>query len=310
MGELGTLLVRAREARGLTLEDAERDTRISRRYLQALEAEQFDVIPAPVYARGFLRSYSQYLGIDPQEALDMFPREDDVEPPRQVTPRASIQQPVSAVGAARPAWRRPTPPKPERPRQQRERDRQETQRPTRREQPRRQHDAELPLEPMIGVDIGVPAPNRRIKTDPAAQTRSMVIAVVAIAAVVAVVLLAFLISNLGGGDSTTPPGSASTAASGSTKLAPAGAGSQDSGTGAAVTSATAAAGTKPGVMPAVVGMTQAAAQEAIGAAGLKIEVKTQKSANNAKGTVIDQSPASGTAVDAGFTVKIVVSDGP
>ena len=55
MGELGTLLVRAREARGLTIEDAERDTRISRRYLQALESEQFDVIPAPVYARGFLR---------------------------------------------------------------------------------------------------------------------------------------------------------------------------------------------------------------------------------------------------------------
>ena len=69
MGELGSLLTRAREARGLTLEDAERDTRISRRYLQALESEQFEVIPAPVYARGFLRSYSQYLGIDPQEAL-------------------------------------------------------------------------------------------------------------------------------------------------------------------------------------------------------------------------------------------------
>ena len=51
MGELGSLLTRAREARGLTIEDAERDTRISRRYLFALEAEQFDVIPAPVYAR-------------------------------------------------------------------------------------------------------------------------------------------------------------------------------------------------------------------------------------------------------------------
>src|SRR3970040_2385807 len=65
MSELGSWLIRPREARGLTLEDAERDTRISRRYLQALEAEQFDVIPAPVYARGFLRSYSQYLRLDP-----------------------------------------------------------------------------------------------------------------------------------------------------------------------------------------------------------------------------------------------------
>ena len=81
MGELGSL----REARGLTLEDAERDTRISRRYLQALESEQFEVIPAPVYARGFLRSYSQYLGLDPQETLAMFPREADPEYIRRIT---------------------------------------------------------------------------------------------------------------------------------------------------------------------------------------------------------------------------------
>lgn len=305
MGELGTLLARAREARGLTLEDAERDTRISRRYLQALEAEQFDVIPAPVYARGFLRSYSQYLGLDPQEALDMFPRDDDYEPPSTTTQRPTMQQPVSAVGAARPTWRRPNAPKPEQPRQQRER--QEQQRPVRREPPKRQHDPELPLEPMIGVDIGVPTPNRRIKTDPAAQTRSLVIAVVAIGAVVAVILLAFLISNLGSSDSSAPPGSVSTT-TGGTKLAPSGQ-TQDVGSGSAITSATAVTAGKAGVMPSVVGQPQAAAQAAITAAGLKADVKTQKS-SQAKGTVIDQSPAPDTAVDAGFTVKIVVSEGP
>src|SRR5215210_2101001 len=86
MGELGSLLIRAREARGLTLEDAERDTRISRRYLQALESEQFEVIPAPVYARGFLRSDSH---AQPQ--------------------RASKETPVSPVSAARPTWRTPAP---------------------------------------------------------------------------------------------------------------------------------------------------------------------------------------------------------
>ena len=110
MGELGSLLTRAREARGLTLEDAERDTRISRRYLQALESEQFEVIPAPVYARGFLRSYSQYLGIDPSEALAMFPREEDPEYQRVAEattppPRASRESPVSPQSPARPSWR-------------------------------------------------------------------------------------------------------------------------------------------------------------------------------------------------------------
>src|SRR3989304_2180233 len=102
MSELGSWLIRAREARGLTLEDAERDTRISRRYLQALESEQFEVIPAPVYARGFLRSYSQYLGLDPQETLAMFPREDDPEYQRAADataapPRPSPDRPVSPV---------------------------------------------------------------------------------------------------------------------------------------------------------------------------------------------------------------------
>lgn len=70
---IGEALIRAREARGRTLDDAERDTRIARRYLQALEDERFDLTPAPVYARGFLRSYCQYLGIDSGPLLARFP---------------------------------------------------------------------------------------------------------------------------------------------------------------------------------------------------------------------------------------------
>ncbi len=70
---IGEALIRARTARGRTLDDAERDTRISRRYLQALEDERFDLIPAPVYTRGFLRSYSQYLGLEAAPLLARFP---------------------------------------------------------------------------------------------------------------------------------------------------------------------------------------------------------------------------------------------
>lgn len=113
MGEIGSRLVRAREARGLTLEDAERDTRISRRYLEALEAEQFEVIPAPVYARGFLRSYSQYLGMDPQELLVLFPRGDEAPGPGTAAPRvpqpakATMETPIPPTSASRPQWRKP-----------------------------------------------------------------------------------------------------------------------------------------------------------------------------------------------------------
>lgn len=73
MAELGNTLSRARRARGISLEDAERDTHVSRRYLNALETEDFSVFPAPVYARGFLRTYSRYLGLNPDDVLRAFP---------------------------------------------------------------------------------------------------------------------------------------------------------------------------------------------------------------------------------------------
>lgn len=74
MPELGKTLSQARLARGLTLLDVERDTRISRRYLDALEREDFAVFPAPVYQRAFLRTYAQYLGLDANELLRLFPQ--------------------------------------------------------------------------------------------------------------------------------------------------------------------------------------------------------------------------------------------
>ncbi len=70
---LGETLRRARSAKGITLEDAERVTRIPRKYLEALELENFGILPAPVYARGFLRSYAGYLGLDANDLLPFFP---------------------------------------------------------------------------------------------------------------------------------------------------------------------------------------------------------------------------------------------
>ena len=70
---LGETLRRARTAKGITVEDAERVTRIPRKYLEALELENFGILPAPVYARGFLRSYASFLGLEPNELLPFFP---------------------------------------------------------------------------------------------------------------------------------------------------------------------------------------------------------------------------------------------
>ena len=90
MGELGNTLSRARRARAITLEDVERDTHVSRRYLQALENEDFSIFPAPVYARGFLRTYARYLGLNPDELLRVFPSADLTV---DITPLPTVSRP-------------------------------------------------------------------------------------------------------------------------------------------------------------------------------------------------------------------------
>jgi cytoskeleton protein RodZ len=71
--ELGKALTQARTARGLTLTDVERDTRISSKYIQAIEEGQFETLPAPVYARAFVRTYAQYLGLNARELVQQMP---------------------------------------------------------------------------------------------------------------------------------------------------------------------------------------------------------------------------------------------
>lgn len=270
MGQLGTLLTRAREARGLTLEDAERDTRISKRYLQALEDEEFEVIPAPVYARGFLRSYSQYLGIDPQETMLLFPRDED-ELAQAGARKPTMQDPVSAVGPARPAWRRP---------------------PGGRQSAATPPGHEMAYEPTIGVDIGVPA--RRIKTDPAAQTRTLTVAVIAIGVIVGVLVLAFLISALGGDDPAGGPTDFSTPENG--------------GTAEPTATPTTPSGSLSGVVPSVVGMDVSLATATLQSAGYTVNELREASTQPAD-TVIDQSPAANSSLTPGQSVTIVVSTG-
>jgi hypothetical protein len=47
-------------------------TKISIRYLQALEDDRYDVLPAPVFARGFLREYAKYVGLDADEVVTYY----------------------------------------------------------------------------------------------------------------------------------------------------------------------------------------------------------------------------------------------
>jgi cytoskeleton protein RodZ len=65
----GVHLRREREMRGVTLEEISSATRIGTRFLDALEAEQWEVLPGGVFNRGFVRSTAQFLGLDPEAML-------------------------------------------------------------------------------------------------------------------------------------------------------------------------------------------------------------------------------------------------
>lgn len=100
MGELGNRLRQQREARGLSLADAEAVTRIKSCYLEALEMEDWAALPGEVQARGFLRNYARYLGLDPVEVLALY----DGGP----SPIAPAPSTIASNGGARAAPAPPT----------------------------------------------------------------------------------------------------------------------------------------------------------------------------------------------------------
>jgi|SRR5215203_912777 len=62
--EIGRYLEQTRKERGLSLEEVEQATKIRKRYLTGLEREDYTILPDAVYARGFLKTYANYLGLD------------------------------------------------------------------------------------------------------------------------------------------------------------------------------------------------------------------------------------------------------
>src|SRR5260370_15116123 len=65
---VGGFLAAKRGERGLSLQQAAAATHIRLEHLSALEADEPELLPAPVYARGYLRTYARYLGLD-EESL-------------------------------------------------------------------------------------------------------------------------------------------------------------------------------------------------------------------------------------------------
>ena len=92
MFEIGNSLREARERQGLGYPEIELATKIRAKYIRALEEEDFTSLPGDAYIRGFLRTYSDYLGLDADVYVDEYAS-------RFIT-----------------SWRDELPPRPERPR--------------------------------------------------------------------------------------------------------------------------------------------------------------------------------------------------
>ncbi len=72
MDSVGEYIKRERELRGFTLEEVSRLTKISMRYLRALEEDNFECLPAEPFTKGFLRAYAQCIGLDSHEVMLVY----------------------------------------------------------------------------------------------------------------------------------------------------------------------------------------------------------------------------------------------
>lgn len=71
-GSFGAWLRRQREMREISLREIAERTKISLRYLEAMEADRFDLLPAPIFAKGFLREFARYVGLSPDDVVNHY----------------------------------------------------------------------------------------------------------------------------------------------------------------------------------------------------------------------------------------------
>jgi cytoskeletal protein RodZ len=72
LASFGEELRREREIRGISLKEIADATKISRRFLEAIERNDHKTLPAPVFTRGFVREYARYLGLSSEEMVNRY----------------------------------------------------------------------------------------------------------------------------------------------------------------------------------------------------------------------------------------------
>jgi cytoskeleton protein RodZ len=96
MESLGQKLRETREQHNFSVEQVARDTHISKQYLEALEQEDFSVIPGETYIIGFLRNYAEYLSLNPEELVALYKNIQIQEQPLPMTELLDRSRPKSS----------------------------------------------------------------------------------------------------------------------------------------------------------------------------------------------------------------------
>lgn len=261
MAGFGETLREARLLRKISLQEAERATKIRQNFLAALEAERLDLLPARVYARGFLQTYARFLELDVGPLVAQLPP----EPRPASAPRAGLAPRSATV----PVWSFPailflvvalfisayafqrgaT-----------------------------AGNAPAPLYVALSTPTPEPTP-----APPASPTPEPTASATVTATVQAATATPIRATATGTAAARTP-----TAAPPS-----------PTATGQAFVA-----------VPAVVGRSQAEANQMLRAQGLNPVAEEQWSNTVPRGSVVDQAPAAGSQVAAGVTVTLIVSKGP
>src|SRR5262252_8170118 len=93
MTNFGASFKKARESKGISLDQIAKQTRISTRFLTAIENEEFHLLPGGIFSRGFVRSFAEAVGLDPDQAVADYAQLSSVPVPTAVQEVASAPPP-------------------------------------------------------------------------------------------------------------------------------------------------------------------------------------------------------------------------
>ena len=91
MDTIGSLFTKARKRKKISLDKAARETKIKKEFLEALEKENFEILPDDVYVRAFLNTYAQYLEVKPEKILGRYKQQ------RPIIEKKQIKKPIKLI---------------------------------------------------------------------------------------------------------------------------------------------------------------------------------------------------------------------